>query len=421
MLHLLRSSLLSASVLPTVALAQSYNTDLLSIAGGGIFNSKVLYAVSPTGVVTPLHAFPLLLHPETLVHHVDNRSLVLNYTNPFAVVTFDPTTLQATSVLHAGPPLRDILSLRPYHTGDYLAAEGLSSSSIQLVRADGSGTSTVFGPGTERIEAVDQDLFTGKVLAGMSTNTGPSLIRIDPMTGNFVTLDPNPRQVTSLVQDHRDGAVYYGTRENAIFRWHPAVGVTPFLPAGPPAGSDPTSLTFDRDVGNGILVVGNTHRIVRIDFAPGGTPVVVAVHDQLPPAPVAAMDLAFRHGRNLSSRRLGPGNRWSFGLSFPGEPGNGYVLAFSLTGFTPGLPIGSRAVPLVPDAVFVASITGGLVGLLQNGIGVLDGGGRATAALDLSVFGSLAGLKLWAAVATLDPTAPAGIRTLSKPIVVVLD
>jgi hypothetical protein len=223
------------------------------------------------------------------------------------------------------------------------------------------------------------------------------------------------------VQDHRDGSVYYGTADDAIFRWDPRGGVHAFLSGSNPAGVQASCLAFDRAEGHGILVAGGSRRVARLAFAPGGSPSVVAVHDDLPPNPAAATDLAFRGGRNVSTRRLGPGNRWAFELSFPNEAGHGYVLALSGSGFTPGVPVGHLTLPLVPDGLLVASVSGSLGAVLRGGVGLLDGDGRATAVLDLSVLPPLPGVVLWAAALTVDPAGFGGLRTISKPVVFVLE
>jgi hypothetical protein len=114
-------------------------------------------------------------------------------------------------------------------------------------------------------------------------------------------------------------------------------------------------------------------------------------------------------------------NQWRFDLSFPGEAGNGYALALSSTGFTPGIPVDSRVIPLVPDFITLVSLAGGLFPLLQGNIGVLDANDRGTATLDLSAFGGLTGFRLWAVAVTLNGGAPSGIQTIARPIIVVLD
>lgn len=413
-------SCLLLSFLAASARAQPYRSDLLSLAAGGIYNQVLLYRLDAAGQWTILEAFAASRRPGTLTHHTDNRNLVLADNNPFAVILFDPATGTTLARLHSGSPLRDVLAVRPFHTGGYVVAEGLTASAVHLVAADGSALVTLLRQ-ADRINAVGQDLSTGEVLVGLSSTSGPCLIRLDPQSGRVTPLDPAPRVVRSLVQDHRDGSIYYGTADDAIFRLDPQGGVSTFVPGNNAAGVQAASLAFDRAAGEGILVAGGTRRIARLDFAPGGAPAVVVVHGELPQNPLAAADLAFQHGRNVSSRRVGSGNRWAFDLSFPGEAGNGYVLAFSASGFTPGVPLGARTLPLVADAILVASVTGGLAPLLQGNSGRLDGDGRATAAADLSALSGLAGLRLWAAAVTLDPAAPAGIRTISKPIVFVLE
>lgn len=410
---------LAATALPTAGRTQAHATDLLSLAGGGIFNNVLLYELDPSGQWSLLQSFPVTQRPGTLCMHTDNRTLVLNGNNPFAVVLFAPDAHASVRTLHAGSPLRDVLAIRPFHTGDYLVAEGLTASTVLLVRADGSGASTLLRA-AGRIDAVAEDLFTGDVLATIDSAVGPSLVRVDPRTLQTTVLDQAPRDLESLVQDHRDGALYYGDASETIWRRDAAGAIHAFLTGSNASGVQAHSLAFDRAAGNGILVAGGSRRIARVAFAPGGAPTVVAVHGNLPPNPMAASDLAFRGGRNLSSILTGAGNRWSFELSFPDQAGAGYLLAFSASGFTPGLPVGSRTLPLVPDAVLAASVFGGLAPFLQHGGGVLDGAGRATATLDLSSLPSLAGIRLWAAAVTFDPRAPAVVATISKPIVLAL-
>jgi hypothetical protein len=279
-----------------------------------------------------------------------------------------------------------------------------------------------------QVRAVAQDLFTGEILAGLlhvGPAPGPSLLRIVPGTGVSTVLDPTPRDVTSVVQDHRDGTVLYGEYNGGIFRRAPDGTITTLIAANHPSGITGGSLAFDRAEGNGILVAGGNGRIARIAFAPGGPATVLTVHSNttnLPPMPAVATDLAFEQGRNVITRRTGPDNRWSFELSFPGEAGRRYLLMLSASGFTPGFAVGNRTLPLVPDAVLVASVTGGLAPLFQNGSGVLDGAGAATATLDLSSLGPApAGLRLWLAAATVDPAAPTSPATISKPAIMVLE
>jgi len=55
-------------------------------------------------------------------------------------------------------------------------------------------------------------------------------------------------------------------------------------------------------------------------------------------------------------------------------------------------------------------------------VGVLSPFARASAKLDLSLFGKLlSGLRVWMAAVVIDPAAPMGVGAISKPYVIVLD
>lgn len=60
-----------------------------------------------------------------------------------------------------------------------------------------------------------------------------------------------------------------------------------------------------------------------------------------------------------------------------------YFVIGSLSGSTPGIPLGSYTVPLVPDVWFSFSVANANTGYLQNTIGVLDSSGRGSATLAL--------------------------------------
>jgi hypothetical protein len=414
------------------ARAQAYDTPLLVLGAGHPYAPEKLYAVDLFGNATVRHVFGMSFFPNSFTHHHDNRTLTLHYTNPDAIVLFDPVLSTVTGTLHQGLPLGNVYSVRPYSSGDYLVGDVPSAigtftgAFVRLVRADGSGLQTLFSqPGwSAQVRAVGQDLVTGEILAGLlhiGPGTAPSLIRITPDTGAYVTLDPTPRSITALVQDHRDGAVIYGAYNGGIFRRAPDGAISTLIPAANPWGITASSLAFDRGAEHGILVAGGSGRIARIAFDPGGPATVVAVHEaNLPQGLPAVKDLGFEHERNVISRRTG-NLQWVFEINFPGEPYRPYVLALSLTGFTPGIPLGGRTVPLVPDPVFFASLSGGLFPLLQGNVGTLDQDGRAVARLDLSSFGAVSPVdRVWMAAATLDGAAPGGVRTIGKPSVLVL-
>lgn len=436
MQHPTQTLLRAAVVLSTLLLgvrAQAYDTPILAFGAGHPYAPETIYLVDLAGNATTLHSFPLISVPNSFTFDGDNETLVMHDTNPDAVVRFDLGVPGVLGVLHQGAPLEEVFCVRPFGTGDYLVADSHFTAatgfetSVRLVRADGSGVATVFTTSAwdAQIRAVAEDLATGEILAGLLTigppGTAPSLIRIAPDTGTFTVLDPTPRNITALVQDHRDGAVIYGAWDGGIWRRAPNGAVETLIPANHPSNITASSLAFDRAQGNGVLVAGGSGRIARIDFTPGGAAAVVAVHAPgtslgLP----AVKDIAFVGERNIASHRAGQ-LRWQFELSFPGEGGGTYALALSLTGFAPGIVLGNRTVPLVPDALFFASLDGSLASILQDNIGVLDAEGRATVTLDLSPFGAVdPHARVWVAAVTIDGAAPFGLRTISKPSILVL-
>jgi hypothetical protein len=414
------------AVLTAQVAAQPHATPLLSIADARFAQAR-LYRLDVSGKTETVTVFPFLVRPSTFTLHHDNRTLALHSTNPDAVVLFDPVAQTVVRELQSGPPLGNVFSVRPWHTGDYIVADrGTGGTFVRLVAADGGGMRTVFAQPAwnNQIRSVAQDLFTGEILAGVvhiGPQSGPSLIRIDPQTGAFEVLDPAQRNITSLVQDHRDGAILYGEYNGGVYRRAPDGKIETLLPASNPQGIRAGSLAFDRAPGNGILVAGGGDSIARIAFTPGGTAKVVAVHKDLPPLSMIAKDLAFERGENVIPLRTGDGT-WSFAIDFAGEGGAPYVLAFSATGFTPGTVVAGRTVPLIADVLFAASVTGGLAPILQGGSGRLDPQGRAVATLDLRPFREvLSGLRIWVAAVTTDLAAPSGIATISRPRVMILD
>jgi hypothetical protein len=89
------------------------------------------------------------------------------------------------------------------------------------------------------------------------------------------------------------------------------------------------------------------------------------------------------------------------------------VLGLSI-GSTPGIPIDVRTLPLNVDGLLLASL---LVGppVFQSFVGTLDALGETVGpAIALPAVPGLVGVAPFVAWLTLDPTAPSGIRTISR-------
>lgn len=213
------------------------------------------------------------------------------------------------------------------------------------------------------------------------------------------------RTAYDAVQDHLDGSFiisYAGSLERM------KGGTSTTLVA-----STFARVSFDRAPGRGAIVAVSSGALLR--YSRSGGSVTQSAHIRL-------LDHGFARERNLASESLVGRNHFRMNVSFPREANRAFAVGVSASGFQPGIAVGGRRIPLVPDGLFLAAATGRLGGLLRNYVGRLDAQGEATATLDLRSLGAaLAGVRLWFAGLTLDPNAPSGIATISKPMVIVLD
>ncbi len=111
-------------------------------------------------------------------------------------------------------------------------------------------------------------------------------------------------------------------------------------------------------------------------------------------------------------------------LSDHGNPNTPYIVLMSVTGTTPGIPIGdSRVIPLNYDGVFEGSLYFPTALGLQNSQSTLDNQGNAVASWSIPNLPLLAGLKVSFAFVTLDltqPQLPKLIKSISDSVTVTL-
>jgi len=114
----------------------------------------------------------------------------------------------------------------------------------------------------------------------------------------------------------------------------------------------------------------------------------------------------------------GPGRKTLLHFSQPAHAGRSYVAALSL-GTSPGIPIGTQTIPLVPDAVFAATV-GGLPPFFVGMAGYLDRNGVATGSITFPPIPALKGVRLYAAFVVVDPQQPHGIGPVSRALEILL-
>lgn len=100
-------------------------------------------------------------------------------------------------------------------------------------------------------------------------------------------------------------------------------------------------------------------------------------------------------------------------LRAPAQPLVPYLLALSFNS-SPGIPVGTRLLPLAADELFALSLNASP--FLLGSSGLLDSLGSATATIDLPSSPSLLGLSFFAAFVTLDPNSPGGIHRISNAL-----
>jgi len=394
-----------ALALAAVAQAQPYGTDVNCSTTG-----QIVYRISPAGAFTTV-----ISGTGSTVNMVamdnDNRNLAIINTSPPSLRIVDPVMGSVVRTVWTGAPLTGANYFNPVHTGDYVLAQG---TALFQIKHDGSAISTIrSGAPFQNLQSLVQDLVTGNIAAGDITAT--CIFDVDlggTVLNTWVAGQVGP---FSMTQDHQSGDLILGQGAAAargVYRFsHTTNAVTTIAPQAVVGNSN--AICFDRAPGNGEIVVG-TSPVRRIDMVGN----VLATYSGVP---ITNSGMCFDKERNLVSVRTASPNQWRFDLNFPGEAGNNYAMALSSTGFTPGIPVDSRFIQLVPDLITLLSLSGGLFPLLQGNIGVLDANDRGTATLDLSAFAGLTDLRLWAVAVTLNGAAPSGIQTIGKPIIVVLD
>ncbi len=295
-------------------------------------------------------------------------------------MSYDLSTITTIGTLPGQTPVAPILHGRDLWSGDYIVSD--LSGTIQLVSHDARVARRIgaYAATPARIPPIvvqshiDGDLRV--VSVGSTTNT--LWTRIDPRTAQSTTLATSSAGIIAATFESSFGS---GVIE-AVSAVSSAYSIATLTSSG--------ALIATRPINGALLALPSA--MVRAD------------------------------GGGLIAQRVSSPNRWSLRLQSRTDVGRGYVIALSATGFSPGIRVGARTVPLVPDPLFALSLSNGLGALYTGGIGVLPATGIATAVLDLRRFGNaLSGARIWAAAAILDPNAPNGLARVTRPEVLILD
>jgi hypothetical protein len=397
--------------------AQPYGTDLIASHSSG----KV-FRVTPAGKVTTIGDYgPGFLWD--INWDIDNRHILAavmsSVSNPAGyVLRIDPVSGVATTVIPsaAGP-----IIVKLDQNGDYLLSNGSTAFTISVMRVKRNTTNLVtILTGFQFRPAFHQERSTGDWLVASSMN---QLQRYSSDWSQVTATIPHSFGYTfDMIQDPHHADVYVGASQ--CYRVDPRSNTMSsiFTRLGSTIGS--RGLAVDRFPGahGGMLYVTGSQltppiaRIFKYDRS-GRQLATIATF------PSWVTGLLLDRERNLGTVLDRPPNDRRVLLSFPNDGGCPYALVFSLTGYTPGLALpDGRVIPLRFDTLTSVTAGGPVPPVLTGNHGILSAGGEAAARLDLNAFGgALRGVRLWAVAMTLDPKMTLGIRTISKPILLVLE
>lgn len=368
-----------------------------------------VFEIDSAGTIDTLLSVPVG-GPNTITVAGDNRSLLVGSLFGSAVVEIDPKARSVVRTVNAGS-LTSITWITPSDSGAIVVAgfDGPKPGVFRLDPLSGATATLYVGNPFAFPNTVVHDLVTGDYIVGDSA--AQALFRV-ANDGTLVTTWPvGGVGPVSMAQDPTDGRLVIGSSAAQVFTFQPRSGT--LLRFG--AVLNPNAVAIDR-AGQAPVVCGAFGPIVRFDRQ-GLTSTTLST---MPPGFVGT-GMCFAGERNIVTSRAGSQAAWQFDLDFAGDAGRPYVFALSFSGFTPGIDIDARRLALNFDVLVAVSVSGSLGPILSGTSGVLDPAGRATAVLDLrGVPGPIPRIPVWACAVTLDPSAPSGVGTIAKPVVIVL-
>jgi hypothetical protein len=417
--------------------AQPHGTDLITTHSPGLIIRTTMGGTSTTlasGVGTGI-----LLNMVTM--DVDNQHFVLldsTSTPTPQVLRFDPGQGKVVATVWNGTPLGTSTSqswIDVDQDGDYLVADG---ANVFKLKADGSRITTLLtltNSGAS-IECFAEDLSSGDWVVGANAPSPPgnSIFQVDRLTGQVTSIVPLPRtpatmsQPTGMAQDPHANTVFVSVLSfggiDGLFGYDPVLATITTLHRITQANFRFNAITADRspDASGALIYTVNAlpaGLIQKLDRR--GT--VIGTVTPGPSGVRSGFGITFDQSRNLAPSLSTAPNDRLIHVHFPGDAGKLYVMAFSLSGSKPGLPLpDGRVIPLFPDALTFLTAQSAFPPFVTNNHGQLDPSGRATVRLNANPLGGAArGVRIWAAALTLDSAAPLGIGRISGPVLFVLN
>jgi len=382
---------------------------------------------------------------------VDNRNVLVGVEGTNSINTlyagiksglfrFDPTTKAfATINSYTGPSTLGFYSFYDTvidHNGDYISGAyaydpaSSKNNGYFVWKIDRSGTQTtllstpMLGRSADFRHKLIRNIDTGRVLVVDSYIFTPrsfnyQVLEIDTDTGTITTWNSGQQygwgNGYSMPQNHRNGLIE-GVLDKYVYQLKPGAGSRTTLATinGLPYGIfgagrfDLQTASRPRQVYTGFGVSPSQPQ-TYLYYIDASTWTVTSFAVSSLRTVSYAID--FYQGRSTQSVKVGP-RKWDIHLSDPAHPGRAYVVAASMTGVRPGVPLpDGRRINLFVDPVTMATANNLIRPYWDSGPGVLNALGGAKATLDLSGFDPVRA-PLWVTWLVLDPNSPTGIAVV---------
>jgi len=442
----MKTTVMILFALATVAVpATAQQQDTFLIHGPyGINTSSTLYEIDHNAtLIRTVTSLPSGVRPMDIVMSEDNQTYrVLGFDLARSVVmVFDVTRSGAARILTTFQASMPQGMLRT-DDGDWLVSTQVMAQRplSRIYRIQGNTVSTLTSAWNLLGYATTWDLDTGDlVMRGRGPDTfGTTLwgyYRVDLTSGQFTTIVRYPEKglwPATIGAHHPIYEAVPGTFVDAVYdsrgysmrmvHVHPELGIRPL--SGDLGGHAPSDLVRagQRNFPAKYVMLLHTHPISLSYYlfwmSGDGWPLAVKPVN-LPFSLISDTRMMRVQDRHLAWFMDQAPNGRSLRLDFPAEGGRPYVVAFGMSGPRPGVRLADgRPVPINPDPLTWASLSGGLGSILKGTVGVLDPLGRARVTVDLNSLGSrLKGLRVWAVALLVDRSSLSGVSHIVGPTV----
>jgi hypothetical protein len=379
---LFTAALMMLFILATLAAAQNHGDKY--ITGG-----SVMYLVDGTlGTATTI--FDNTGTAYDMAMDIDNKSLWFGQSgSPGGLFKVDLTTLAVTTIIQDTMTLSTPRDMVMNQDGDLVF-----TSATAIYKYSGSTITTITtapSTATNWYGGLEVDIDTGKYVL-QAKNSPYALIAIDD-AGTITTLGTGGSPRYSITQDIRTGDWYQGSFSSLYLLKQ---GTSTFVQVTLTGGAAYYyALACDRASAAKPRIVSlhnngaSTSRLNYTDLASYAVTLTTLNFG------IYNYETEFFRGNDLCTAKTGPG-KWAINLSLPGEAGMNYVMALSLTGVRPGIPLpDGRRINLALDGLTILTIQNLIPGIFNPGPGALSATGQATGKLDVSGLPPLSGVRVW--------------------------